>query len=104
MKNKKRNSEMVEFPAIIIDEDHNIFFPALEEEPRIGLMTFRRPHSFKQICDILAKTGMKFGPTDISCARYTVVYFLGDIRTLNRRINGIAEHPAIFTDTYLNRQ
>lgn len=96
MKNKKKNSEMAEFPAIIIDEDHNIFFPAFEDEPRLGLMTFKRPPSFEQMCDILAKTGTKFGPTEISCARYTMVYFLGDLRTLKRKINGVAEPHAIF--------
>jgi hypothetical protein len=48
MKKKTTNSEMVELPAIVIDDEHKIFFPDLKLSSRMGILTFKHPPAIKK--------------------------------------------------------
>lgn len=96
MKKKTTNSEMVELPAIVIDDEHKIFFPDLKLSSRMGILTFKHPPAIKKIIEILDATGISFGPTAFISNNYSMVYFLGDLRTLRRNVNGQALVPKRF--------
>lgn len=81
------NENTVGMPAIVIDEEHLILFPTTKTNPRLGLLSSKKKPSQAEIEDVISRTGTKFGITDIFYDTATVVYFLGDLRTLKTKIN-----------------
>jgi len=50
-------------------------------------LSSKKKPSQAEIEDVISRTGTKFGITDIFYDTATVVYFLGDLRTLKTKIN-----------------
>ena len=70
------NETTLGMPAIVINEEHLILFPTIKTNPRMGFLSSKKKPS-----------EAKFGTTDIFFDTATIVYFLGDLRTLKRKIN-----------------
>ncbi|HPM02907.1 MAG TPA: hypothetical protein PK816_12200 [Candidatus Cloacimonadota bacterium] len=98
MKKKTNNPELVEFPAIIIDEEKAIFFPN-NTVPRVGILKSSKGLMANDFEAILRKTRCSFHPSIVIDDElnktlfywnqdYVVLFFLGDMRTLRKRING----------------
>lgn len=81
------NENTLGLPAIVINEEHLILFPTIKTNPRMGFLSSKKKPSEAEIEDILSRTGTKFGTTNIFFDTATIVYFLGDLRTLKRKIN-----------------
>jgi hypothetical protein len=96
MNRKMKKTDVVRFPAIVIDDDHKIFFPSLEETPRVGILTFSKESTIEGFMNILDSTGTSFVLTGFMSRYSTLVYFLGDIRTLKSKINGVSVQPSSF--------
>jgi hypothetical protein len=96
MKRKIKKTDVVRFPAIVIDDNHKIFFPSLDKSPRIGILTFRRDSTIEGFMNLLDSTGTSFVLTGFVSHYSTLVYFLGDLRTLKCKINGVSEQPRSF--------